>query len=261
MRRRTVLAYGVLGVGAYLVFLVASLPAATAYEWARAYGQVPPQFSLQGVQGTVWSGHAQHAEAGGLALGRIRWRINPWQLWRARLDLDWQLNGERHVGQGELVLRPDRTLALQGVRGTLRAEQLTPFYQNLPLRLTGDVGVQLEQLVLEPGRRFAVRGDMVWENAALTAPQAMELGSLRIESVPTDEGGSRLSLSDRGGPLNVQGTILVGPDGSYRTSLSLAARAGADAQLASALRFFGRSDGSGRVRVTQTGRIPGWPNG
>jgi len=260
-RRTKLIAYVGLGLLAYLVFLVARFPASTAYALSQEYTDVGTRISLSGVQGTLWSGRARELVADGIALGRIDWDLNPWAVLRARADIDWRMNGERHAGQGRVVVARDGEVTVQGVHGNMRAEQFTPFFANLPLRLTGDVQVRVQDMVVQPGRRFAARGELNWQEAALTAPQPMQLGSLRIDSVPTEEGGSRLQVSDTGGPLAIQGVIQVGADGTYRTSLTMSARPSADKGLASALGFFGPRDASGRVQVSQTGRIPGWSGG
>lgn len=257
--RGRVMAYVALGLAAYLIFLVARFPAGMAYALSQEYSDVGERVRLSGVEGTVWSGRAADLIADGIALGRVDWTLNPWALFGARADLDWRMDGAEHAGHGRLIAARDGAIELEGVRGNMRAEQLTPFFANLPLRLTGDVRVDVQEMDIRPGRRFAARGELTWVDAALTAPQPMEIGSLRIESVPTEDGGSRLNLSDSGGPLSVDGVIRVGADGSYRTSLTMAARPEADPSLDSALGFFGPRDPSGRVRVSQTGRIPGWP--
>lgn len=257
--RAGVTPYVALGLAAYLVFLVAKFPAGMAYALGQEYGDLGDRVRLSGVEGTVWSGRAAELIADGMALGRVDWTLNPLALFTARADIDWRMDGAEHAGYGRLLAGRDGGIEIEGVRGTMRAEQLTPFFANLPLRLTGDVRVDVAAMDIQPGRRFAARGELNWVDAALTAPQPMEIGSLRIESVPADDGGSRITLSDRGGPLAVDGVIRVGADGSYRTSLTMAARPEADPSLDSALGFFGPRDPSGRVRVSQTGRIPGWP--
>lgn len=260
MRGRTrFFLYAGLGLLAYLIFLIARFPAATAYALSQEHTALGTAVSLSGLEGTVWSGRAEELVAEGMSLGRVDWELNPWSVLRARADVDWRMYGERHAGEGRAIVGPGGEVSLQGMRGNMRAEQFTPFFANLPLRLTGDVQVQVEDLRVEPGERFAALGELHWQEAALTAPQPMQLGSLRIKSVPTEDGGSRLNVSDTGGPLAIQGVIQVGPDGTYRTSLTMSARASADKGLASALGFFGPRDRSGRVRVSQTGRIPGWP--
>lgn len=256
-RTRRVAGYVGLALLAYLVFVLARFPASAAYALLQ---QRPAGLPIQAgqVDGTLWSGRAQAVRTPAAPLGDVRWQLRPAALLVGRLSLDWSVRGGEHNGRGRLSLRPGGALHLEDSRMQLAATELTPLYANLPLRLTGQVNVAVKRLDVDPGRRFTAVGTVDWKDAALTAPQDMQIGSLRITS-EADGDGSKLVLEDRGGPLALNGVITIAADGSYRTNLTMAARESADPALVSSLRFFGRPDSQGRVRVTQRGRIPGWP--
>ncbi len=256
-RARRTIGYALLGVLAYLGFAIARFPATTAYRLLqdRPVGRL---VQAREVSGTVWEGTAREVRTPAVPLGTVHWTLNPAALLLGRLSLDWAVQGAGHTGSGRLALRSGGQVHLEESHARLSAQQLTPLYANLPLRLTGEVEVAVTRLDIDPGRRFAAVGTVDWTDAALTAPQNMRLGSLRITSEAVND-GSKLVLSDRGGPLAVNGVITVAANGSYHTNLTMAARESADPSLVSSLRFFGRPDSHGRVRITQRGRIPGWP--
>ena len=78
-------AYIAAGIAAFLVFLVAMLPA------SQVAGRLPPDIVLEGAGGTIWSGHARALSVQGRPLGAAEWSCRPWRLllleWSCRLSL------------------------------------------------------------------------------------------------------------------------------------------------------------------------------
>lgn len=86
--RRTGVRFAVLGVAAYLVFLVANLPAAWfGYALERASGGA---LALGDARGTVWKGRGALAVRSGAAfrgIADIEWRCNPLSILAGRLSV------------------------------------------------------------------------------------------------------------------------------------------------------------------------------
>src|SRR5512134_514176 len=73
------------GFAAFLVFLIAMVPAAQLAQ------RLPAGVELGGVAGTIWSGRARTLTVQGHPLGAIDWSCRPWRLvlleWSCRLGL------------------------------------------------------------------------------------------------------------------------------------------------------------------------------
>ena len=142
-----------LGIGAYLLFLVVTFPAALAY---RAIEERLNGISLSGVSGTVWSGSARRLQAGNLRLQNVRWRVRFWPLLTGRAELalgsrdeemrfdtlvGWSIGGKRYLRE------------LEGHVSVARIQRMTPY--RVPVLegelAFGGVGVALAQGKLVEG--------------------------------------------------------------------------------------------------------------
>ena len=77
------------GVAAYVVFLVAGVPA--SFVAARLSAALPGRVTLSDTRGTLWAGsaHAQVVAHGGpVFLDRLEWRLQPSRLAAGRLAFD-----------------------------------------------------------------------------------------------------------------------------------------------------------------------------
>src|SRR5262245_30208174 len=72
-----------LGLGAYIVFALVTLPAQLITDRLARQG-----VSMIGVQGTVWSGRAEAVQVANLNLGMLRWSLRPLALLTARAGAD-----------------------------------------------------------------------------------------------------------------------------------------------------------------------------
>ena len=79
-------AYVAAGVAAFLVCLVAMMPA------QQLASRLPAGVELGGVDGTIWSGKARSLAVNGRALGALDWSCRPWRLlvleWSCTVSLD-----------------------------------------------------------------------------------------------------------------------------------------------------------------------------
>ena len=142
------------------------------------------------------------------------------------------------------------------MEGRLPVTELARLGPSLPLGLDGMVSLTLPALVVDSGGRIvAAEGSVVWHQAAMTAPQALELGDLQLQLHTENAGQVVGDISDRGGPLRVEGTLQLTPDGGYRVTATLAAAPDAPAALAQSLGWLGKPDAQGRYRLNYNGRL------
>ena len=88
-------AYIAAGLAAFLVFLIAMVPAS---QVAR---HLPSGVALDGLSGTIWSGRAGAVRVAGRPLGALQWSCRPWRLvlleWSCRIGLQppgGEVNGD-----------------------------------------------------------------------------------------------------------------------------------------------------------------------
>ncbi|HEY7672784.1 MAG TPA: type II secretion system protein N [Gammaproteobacteria bacterium] len=196
-----------LGCGAYLAFALAQLPAATAYRWFGTDALV-----LSGISGTVWSGRAELGSIGNLPLRDVEWSVAPLALALGRFSVtlaarpaDGLVTGSLSAGFWDVRLTDVRVttsldalgavLSLQGARGTLSLDLAELSLRNgWPVAATGTVRIrELE----------------VFPLGAPAGSALIPLGNYELSSFEVAELGLAALLRDDGGPLEIQGTVML----------------------------------------------------
>ena len=175
----------ILGIAAYSVFLVATMPA----RWAAERGLAKPALlALHDIEGTIWHGNAQAAiggTAGSFAIDRVEWRFLPSRLLQGRAAYDASMKGAGFEARGEI----GRTFAGWSVRD-LNGRSQAAMATAPSLDITGR----------------EVRGELRidWTDAATSLSEVRPLGAYRAE-VKADGPAARIVLTTLSGPLRVTG--------------------------------------------------------
>lgn len=253
MKRRW-LNYLALGLAAFLLALVATLPARQAYGLVQSrLGNLP--LTLHEVGGTVWSGQAGALAYRSTPLGALQWELSPWRLLLGRLALAVQLQDDAGAVSGRITVHSDGSAVLREVTGRLPAGRFMLFNPGLPIAADGIIALNLEEAQLPAEQAPALRGTVVWSQALLVAGQPLRLGDLKLTLQPGEDGGTTGVLADAGGPLEINGTLSLDKGRNYRLEAKLRARPEAEAGLGNALQMLGRPDGRGYYTLRYSGRL------
>ncbi len=242
-----------LGLVAYLVFMAATFPAARAYPLLK--DSLAP-LSLDGVDGTIWSGRATTAGIGPYALGSLTWQAHPLKLLLGKLEFAWTSEKETAQSNGVMARGLGGTLYLSEMTANIPMAELGALVSVLPIKPAGMLRVKLGAVEIADNNVLGADGMLTWENAALLMPQPVTLGSLAMTLDPIDSGGVKGTLLDKGGALQAQGVLMLKPDGTYQFSGTLASRDPGQPQIQQALAFLGQSLPDGKVAVTWSGTLP-----
>ena len=219
-----------LGAGAYIAFVIASFPAATAYHWFA-----PDALRLSGIGGTVWSGRAALGSVPGLPMRELRWNLGARSLLLGRVAAEF----EARLGDGfvntRAVATPSR-VRLEGFQASTRVATLSGL---LPVGdARGQLSVSLAELVIEDGWPVNAAGTV--RIAELAVPPLLggrgsgliDIGSFTIELRDTGGQGLVGTLDDAGGPLEIaDGMLRLGLDRRYVVSGRVRARETASEEL------------------------------
>jgi general secretion pathway protein N len=252
--------YAALGAACYLLFLIATLPAAWL-SWGIARlseGDV----ILAGVEGSVWRGGATLLlpHLGPSALGRLEWSVQPLALLAGRLQYRLRLDGTD--AQARATLIPGlRRLGVRGLEAAAPAGFVARVYA--PASLFAPTGqVRLVCPELELGRNgMHGTAELTWENAGGRFTGAAPLGDYRLELVASGERAS-LTLRTLRGDLELSGAgewRLEGTEGRLQFSGSAVPRA-RRGELEPLLATLGPDLGGGRRAFGFTAHAPlRWP--
>ncbi len=253
--KRTWLKYALLGVCAYALALAITLPARYAYSMAAPRLPKTVPVTLHDLGGSLWSGRAATVAWRNTPLGELHWDISPWSLIGGRLAMAVQLQDSDSTLSGHLTLARDGNATLRDVSARLPAGRLMAFNPGLPIAADGMIAASLEEARLSPQGVPSLRGIVVWNQALLVAGQPLKLGDLKLALQPGEQGGTVGTLSDAGGPLEINGTLTLDANRSYRLDAKLRARPEADAALGNSLKLLGRPDGRGYYTLRYNGRL------
>ncbi|MGQ0384467.1 MAG: type II secretion system protein N [Gammaproteobacteria bacterium] len=228
------------GITAFLVCLVAMVPAS---QLAR---RLPPGITVQGVRGTIWSGHASGLVMEGMALGGVDWSCRPWRL----LVLEWSCRLRLRPGGGEVVADVaggfDGEIVASDVRGQLPISVFEGVAT--PKGWTGIAELDIERLRVVDQRPAEAAGTVHLRSLKAPGPGGQLLGDFELVAGEGAIGAGALTgrLRDLGGPLRVRGALELKPDGSYLLSGEVAPGPGAGPAIFDTLAFLGPPDDLGR---------------
>jgi general secretion pathway protein N len=241
----------VLGVGAYLIFAVATVPASVVTSRLGRFG-----VNTAGVEGSVWKGRAQVVQVANSNLGSVSWDLHVLPLFTGRLQADVQLNRIDGFAKGVVTVAPSGTLRLRRLAASLPLSALPA--GGLPRGWNGTVNLKMANLVLEKGWPTQVEGTL--EAVDLVGPprRPSNIGSYKV-TFPSPGAKSAEGLSgalvDTGGPLQIAGTLLLKPGRSYQIDVLIATRPQTPREVADALQFLGPPDAQGRRPFSTDGTM------
>lgn len=238
------------GVAAFIVFLVAFLPASVLTRL------LPSGVSLSGVQGTVWRGQAASVTVGGRPVGALQWSNRPWKLLVLQLDYAIQYRPEGGEVEMDVKLRGPRRLDVAGARGSLPIIALDGLLGPSGWKATAELDVG--KLVLVDGFPEAAEGVLVLRDLTAPGPRGAHIGNFELTLGEGAVGNDSITgrLRDLGGgPMHVRATLELKPDRSYLLSGEVAAGPEANATVERTLRFLGPPDSLGRRPFTVEGTL------
>ncbi len=251
---KRVMGYVLLGLLAYVGFVVATFPAERALVLLKQ--QAPAQtksLRATGISGSVWSGQAGVLEFQGQRVDKLHWQLKPWTLVTGALALDLQLTGKEMNGNAGLSLSPDGSVLFSAVDLRLPADRVSSLL-NLPVDLGGRFSLQLDEAQLQGDKLQSISGELDWQRAAVIKPLAQSLGEYHA-TLSTDDKGIQAVVKDKGGPLQLAGQATLNPDGRYRFDGTVLVRDTQQTMLVQGVRALGRPASDGRVPLKYNGKL------
>ncbi len=248
--------YGLLGVLAFLWFLLLLAPATLVTD--RIVARLP-SFSAQTVDGLAVEGVARGVRWRGVQIERLDWNwrvlalLTGWLEFRLNVDDP----GSPLSVSGNVAINPERWLRGRDLTGQLPIARLVALAGLAGLPLQGMVKFDLRELTLDAaGRPQRVDGVIDLLNARVTLNQPLNLGDFTIHLTPATPEGVQGTIKDSAGPLALEGTLNLLPDGRYRFTGQAAVRDASDQALRQVLNLLGPPSGDGRWALNFSGVLP-----
>lgn len=247
------LRYGLYAVLIYGAFLLATLPADRVLAQFR--DRLPGDVRFHDVSGSAWSGAAASLVVNGRELRRPEWRLQPTALLAGRLQYAMAFDNGASRAAGVVGRGIGGRLVVRDVNATLVAAEFAPLFNAQALGLNGVVDVSLGRLEIRDGSIASADGTLLWKQAGAQSPRPVQLGDINAVFETTGEGVTG-TITDQGGPLQINAALLLAPDGGYRVTGTLAPRNPGDATFAQALRMLGNPGPDGKINLSFSGKLP-----
>lgn len=249
---KRVLGYSLLGLTAYIFFMVVQFPATTFVDWVTS---AVPGLTVQQVSGSAIQGTAQDVHLrGSTRLTSVTWKMRFLPLLLGRLEYrigvsetDVQLDAI--VGTG-LFNRHWRVI---GMEGQLPVSKALAVVSQTPPLLNGEItfdeaGVSWD----DKGVIQAADGAVNLVNTRTTFADPFQIGSFNAE-LSAETPNLLAALEDSGGPLQFSGMLSLAPDGRYQLVGRASLRDDADNRLRDTLNVLGQPNGDGQWQLDLSG--------
>jgi hypothetical protein len=241
-----------LGLGMYVLFAIATLPASLLTEPLAGRG-----VNMLGVQGTVWNGSAQAVQVANFSLGAVSWNVRLLKLFMAQ------------AGADVVITRPDGSINC-GVFFELASGQinLNELKASLPINALppsitqggwkGTLQVNFNELVIDNGWPASAEGSLQALNLVGPTNKPSNFGSFKV-SFPAGRpvadalAGDIVSIE---GPLRVKATLqLKAATRSYLISGTIGTEANTPADITRTLQYLGAPDTEGNRPFSLEGTL------
>jgi general secretion pathway protein N len=236
----------VLVIVAFAAIVLARLPA----SWLLPAGGA--DFSCATIAGSLWSGYCSGLKVRGTALGDLAWQLRPTRLLlgklAAHIDVEQppatSAKGDIEIGLGGTVVARNLTASLP------LDPKLLP---GAPPTLTGALHLDIALAkVTRNGVVNNLEGRIEASDLIDRSGYVTPLGNF-VVTFPGGTAQPTGDVQDAGGPLAVQGKIVLTPQPGYDLSGYVTPRQSATPALINAIQFLGSPDAQGRRQFALSG--------
>lgn len=249
---KRVLRYGLLGLLAFLLSLLLLAPASMI---TGLLAERLPGFSVQTVEGLASEGSARGVHWRGARIERLNWNWQALALLTGWLELRLGIDDPEIKLIGNAAINPGRRLRFRDLSGRLPLGRLGALAGYTKLPLQGVVEFNLRDLYLNAaGQPQTANGVVYLLNARTTLGQPLNLGDFIVQLTPANPEGIQGAVKDKDdGPLALDGTLNLLPDGRYRFTGQAAVRDAGNPALRQAMSLLGPPGGDGRWALNFSG--------
>lgn len=237
------------GSAAFLVFLVARIPAALLARW------LPTGLTVQGWNGTIWAGQAGAVAVAGRPLGAASWSCHPSRLLRLEWSCHLTLAPAGGRLEADVAAHIDGTLVIHQAHGRLPLAPIAGQFAGGGW--SGWLEPELDEVIIRDRWPVAIGGRLRVRGLASASPAPVGFGDFELVIGAGTVGAGPLSgrLRDLGAPLQLRATVELQRDRSYTVSGEAAPGPGAAPAILDGLAFLGPPDSLGRRSFTVEGRL------
>lgn len=241
----------ILGVIAYVLLLIAFLPARMVFDRLAPYG-----FTAAAVEGSIWNGRARGMQVGMLSLGDVQWNLQLLPLFTGRLAADTRLTRPDGSAQADVMASLNGRVVLRNAAADLPIDAVVGG-GGLPGGWRGKIRAQLSEVVLENAWPVAAVGTVEVIDLTGPAQQPANIGSYRL-TFPGQGAADKVvvgKLADLQAAIAATGELRLSPGRAYLLNVRVAARPNAPESLKQGMQYLGAPDAEGRRPFSVSGTL------
>ena len=250
MKRRY---YILTAIISYLFFTLASTPAATAFSLLKSNVKLP--FSLQGIDGSIWNGHAQRLNIPSAPqVENLNWQLNPFSLLIAQINADVEADIYKNKLSGNISVSSSGDISASDIRTRLAGETVQKLI-DLPLgEIDGDFEININSFELS-NNTPVVNGIIHWTNAKFTLADSVNLGNVELTIKPADDNALNAVIKNTGGDIYIEGQVMLSKNKAYDLDLTFKPLASANNNIKQSLAMFAKRQTNGAYLLKQKGNL------
>lgn len=250
------LKYLSLGFAAYFVFLVIEFPANQAYFLVEdTLDEMKVPVELYEIKGTVWSGKSGRLVYNKKPFDNVNWQFLPLDLLKGKVSLALSFKNKESFASLIVSRSFLGGISLNNARASMSAQEILSLAKIPAVKLGGDFTLNLAEATISENKLDSIVGRLVWTGAESMFPQKIVMGDVFANMTTADDGTVNVELGDGGGPLELNGSLVLSPDGKYDLQTEMASREGRQSNLGRSLGFVGRYNPKGKAEFKRSGTL------
>lgn len=212
---------------------------------------LPDYVSCDDPDGTIWQGSCGRVRSNGIAIPGLSWKLHPLALLRATLSAELSSADPNNGGNGSVEAHRNGDISITDLHATLPCP---PGSNVMPPGTEATLKLALNSLRIHDSHPIAIVGTIDLQQLHLDDPPA-DLGSYQLGFPASESATMTGQLRDLGGPLAVNGQLVLQPTGMYELNGTVAARSDLNESISRVLQFLGPPDPQGRRVFSLAGSL------
>ncbi|OED41008.1 hypothetical protein ACH42_15135 [Endozoicomonas sp. (ex Bugula neritina AB1)] len=244
-----------LGLVAFIGFLIAGLPASAVWRLAEQRNLVPQNIEISGVEGTLWEGTARQVVINDVKLPKTSWALSSNSLPEQALQVNVEIGHVRSELFGKGLLSWDgEQLKVSGVKARASEKKIQEWIKlPAPVVIDGRLSVSIPSMTIKQGRCVTLNGEGLLRQAGVNTP----FGEVNLGQVSFDlscQSNQVHVVAQQNSPeLKVTAKLIVDMDGRYTVSGHLFPKDELTESFRKNLSFLGRANSKGEYPLNTRG--------
>jgi len=238
-------------LAAFLLFLIVLAPATLISKFVPENSSV----ALNGLSGTIWRGHASQLQHQGRNLGKLDWRLSPWNLITGKVGGKFELDGSQMRADGFAKMGNNNNLWLSDTNVRINADALPLTGSVAALQAEGVINARIDELTLLNQQLDSISARIAWQQAQVRAPIDLDIGDVVIDATGEDGETTAVITTAQNSNLDINGKVDLNADGSYRSDIKVKAKPSTPENIRNYLTLIGQADNNGARRIVYEGEL------